>query len=200
MESLDLVEWWSTWSCSRHSLLVQYRLQERLSYMKHNAYIPTKTIGIVSMPFTYKSLEERFWPKVEKTPIGCWNWLASLNGHGYGQFHLSNSQNIAAHIFAYRLVKGNIPKGLELDHLCRNRKCVNPDHLEPVTRKENLIRGKTLVAQNLKRTHCPKGHPYSDENLTNWEKKQGKRSCKTCKNERMNTLNREKHERKWSRT
>lgn len=89
-----------------------------------------------------RSLADRFWEKVEKTET-CWNWTASLNGNGYGQFALETWPLVlrGAHRIAYLLVVGPIPEGLDLDHLCRNRRCVNPAHLEPVTRQVNLRRG-----------------------------------------------------------
>jgi hypothetical protein len=93
---------------------------------------------------------ERFWPKVNKTgPIPeahpelgpCWIWTSARFGTGYGSFSLPGGIRIGAHCFSYNIAKGLIPKGLELDHLCRIHHCVNPEHLEPVTRRENTIRG-----------------------------------------------------------
>jgi len=75
-------------------------------------------------------------------------------------------------------VNGPIPEGLDLDHLCRNRWCVNPEHVEPVTRRENLIRGQTTIAQNVSKTHCPAGHAYDETNTYYYR---GMRQCRICR-------------------
>lgn len=120
---------------------------------------------------TRPTREERFWAKVEKTDT-CWTWIASLDGRGYGQFDHQRSHRVS-----YELLVGPIPEGLVLDHLCRNKRCVNPDHLEPVTHLENLRRGTPGSAHNTRKTHCPKGHEYTPENT---RVKDGKRNCKAC--------------------
>lgn len=85
---------------------------------------------------------QRFWEKVDKTRT-CWIWTGALDQNGYGKFRYmeKNRSSAYAHRVAYELVKGEIPDGLHLDHLCRTRSCVNPDHLEPVTQRENNLRG-----------------------------------------------------------
>lgn len=121
---------------------------------------------------------ERFWSKVD-TGGRCWIWLASVSPSGYGKFRLSDPRRlVAAHRFAYELEVGPIPEGLDLDHLCRNRGCVNPAHLEPVTRSENVRRGTKgrLV------THCPQGHEYDEANT--YVSPQGLRHCRRCRRER----------------
>lgn len=90
------------------------------------------------------TVTERFWPKVERVEDGCWLWTASLTGDGYGRISLGGKFGPMglAHRVAYELLVGPIPEGLELDHLCRVRRCVNPEHLEPVTHAENVRRAQ----------------------------------------------------------
>lgn len=119
----------------------------------------------------------RFWRNVEKTE-GCWLWLGWLTEEGgYGRFRYDRGR-VVAHRFAYELLVGPIPPGLELDHLCRTRRCVNPAHLEPVTHRENTLRGISPAARHAIKTHCPQAHPY-DETNTRWY--QGRRYCIACK-------------------
>ena len=95
---------------------------------------------------------------------GCWNWRAGKTGAGYGAIKISG-RTLGAHRVAYELSSGkSIPEKMEIDHLCRNRACVNPEHLEVVTAKENILRGTCPAAFNSKKIHCPMGHPYSKEN------------------------------------
>lgn len=119
---------------------------------------------------------ERFWSKVDKNgPNGCWVWTAGTL-LGYGQFR--GSAETYAHRWAYVALVGPIPEGLQLDHLCRNRACCNPAHLEPVTRKENILRGESPIAQNKRKMVCKNGHPLVPGNLTN--RSNGVRQCATC--------------------
>lgn len=132
-----------------------------------------------SKGFRYPLLE-RFWSKVEKTDY-CWEWKAAKTPKGYGQFNIDKVV-LRAHRVAYELVVGPIPDGLTIDHLCRNPSCVNPDHLEPVTNRENTLRGSNFIAQHAKKTHCPHGHEYTEENT--YRKPRGGRECLTCKRRR----------------
>jgi hypothetical protein len=117
---------------------------------------------------------------------GCWIWMKSIGTNGYGKtWH--NNKTALAHRVAWIITEGEISNELELDHLCRVRSCINPQHLEPVTPKENLsrspligLRGAPVHHRN--KTHCPKGHPYSGENLY-LSPKSGGRVCKICKSE-----------------
>ena len=124
--------------------------------------------------------EERFWPKVNKTD-SCWLWTASKSSDGYGGFRLAGKM-VRAHRFAYELLVGPIPDGLELDHLCRVRECVNPKHLEAVTLQENIRRGNT-GKNNGNKTHCPQGHEYTEANI--YITPEGKRHCRECGRIRM---------------
>lgn len=121
------------------------------------------------------SVEQRFWAKVNKTET-CWFWTATLNNRGYGEFGRFG----LAHRYAYELLVGPIPIGLTLDHLCRQPACVRPDHLEPVTLRENVLRGKGWSGRNAIKTHCPQGHPYDEVN-TRWYRNQ--RNCRVCSRE-----------------
>mgnify|MGYP001599849985 CR=1 FL=1 len=134
---------------------------------------------------------QNFWAKVDKNgPVPdyaphlgpCWIWTAFIRSAGYA--HVSwDGQTRDGHLIAYELTIGPVPEGLELDHLCRVRRCVNPLHLEPVTRAENLRRSPiTFVAINLAKTHCPQGHPYDEANT--YRTRDGGRVCRACKRER----------------
>ena len=117
----------------------------------------------------------RFWSKVSKTN-SCWLWIACLDRDGYGQFRVGKKVR-QAHIVAYELVTGVVPPELQLDHLCRNRACVRPDHLEAVTKLVNDLRGMSPMAVNARKTCCPQGHPYAGKNLLVTG---GIRKCRIC--------------------
>lgn len=145
-------------------------------------------------------VDERFWGKVNKDghipahrpELGpCWEWTASRPA-GYGHFAL-NGRPVQAHRFAYEALIGPIPAGLDLDHLCRVRRCVNPAHLEPVTRGVNVLRGEGLSAKQARQTHCKRGHPFDAENTHVGAN--GKRYCRICQHERNKQRNRKRSER-----
>lgn len=106
----------------------------------------------------------------------CWDCLNTKAGNGYFQVQLDNKV-VRAHRMSYEMFVGDIPEGLVIDHLCRNPACVNPDHLEVVTNKENILRGVGLTAQNSKKTHCLRGHPYDAANTRVGKKG---RDCRAC--------------------
>jgi hypothetical protein len=122
---------------------------------------------------------------------GCWEWTGSKD-HGYGSIHFRGKM-IRAHRAAWRLWFGLIPNGLELDHLCRNRACVNPAHLEPVSHRENTLRGTAPVSENAAKTHCSNGHEFTPENTG--RNKDGSRYCKSCLRERSSARRRREAER-----
>ena len=132
----------------------------------------------------------RFEAKIDRSGE-CWLWRSTLDAHGYGRFGVAGAtrrewRTFLAHRVSYETYVGPIPEGLDLDHLCRVRECVNPDHLEPVTRSENLRRSPRMGDASLAKTHCPSGHGYTAENTR--VSKSGARNCRTCERAR----NREK--------
>jgi len=132
----------------------------------------------------WPSVAERVWAKVDKNgPVfrdlgPCWIWLGKQQTKGYGQVHVAGRWALV-HRLTYEWAKGPIPPGLQPDHLCRHRPCVNPDHLEAVTGIVNKLRGDTMNVRHGKKTHCPRGHPYSGTNLY-VAPRVGFRMCRTC--------------------
>lgn len=125
---------------------------------------------------------ERFEESYTPEPnTGCWLWLKYVNEGGYGQSYL-NGRLVYAHRMAWEIYRGPIPVGMQIDHVCRVRSCVNPEHLRVVTQRTNLVENSTgLAARNIAKTHCLRGHPLSGENLL--ARRVG-RGCRTCFNAR----------------
>lgn len=143
-------------------------------------------------------VRERFWSKVEKTE-SCWFWTDALS-HGYGTFW-NGERSVRVHRYAWEELRGEIPKGLVIDHLCRNRHCVNPDHLEPVTDRVNVLRGVGITAINATKTHCIHGHEFTRENTRMVPGKSDipERLCVLCRRESQHQFDlrrRDKPERK----
>jgi len=138
------------------------------------------------MPYklNYKGTEEnRFVRKIVRQASGCWLWSGSLDEKGYGYFRLAGpettAKNVRAHRWAWQRINGPVPAGLELDHKCRNRNCVRPSHIEPVTHLENMRRGRWAMT-----THCVNGHPLSGDNLR-VDRRRGQRCCRACEKLRV---------------
>lgn len=133
----------------------------------------------------------RFWPKVDKNgPNGCWLWTAARqSSNGYGRFGISRGIVRFAHRVVWEMERGPIPDGYEIDHLCRNTSCVNPDHLEPVPPRTNKRRSLSWAGINARKTHCPKGHEYTAANTV--VSKRGERSCRRCSTDASNQRGRD---------
>ena len=121
----------------------------------------------------------RFTKKIKLCDSGCREWQAQIGNHGYGVFYAQN-KCMLAHRYSYEATLNDIPAGYQIDHLCKNRKCVNPEHLEPVTQTENIARGN--AGKYLKdKTHCRNGHEYAGENLLIVNNGKS-RACRICVN------------------
>lgn len=124
------------------------------------------------------SESERFWSKVNKTGF-CWLWTAGCYGkyRKYGSFYIGNRKSIPAHRWSYEHTYGPIPEDYVIDHLCRNTLCVNPEHLEAITNRENILRGISPAGMQSRQTECKHGHDLSDAHIL----KDGRRECRTCR-------------------
>src|SRR5882757_2009475 len=123
-----------------------------------------------------KNTIQDFWDKVEMTKT-CWNWTAG-KVDGYGVFKIGGTDK-KAHRVAYEAVVGPIPEGMCIDHLCRNRACVYPLHMEVVTWRQNIHRGQGIAAKNRAKTHCKRGHEFTLSNT--YRTAMGGRGCRQCK-------------------
>jgi len=123
---------------------------------------------------------ENFLPKINVVESGCWIWTAAKNTDGYGYFY-TNSKTVRCSRFIYEYYYGQICPDLVIDHLCRNRACVDPLHLELVTNQVNILRGIGITALNSKKTHCPQGHEYDKINTYHYVfRGNPSRRCKEC--------------------
>lgn len=115
--------------------------------------------------------------------VGCIEWKKYIDSNGYGKMRLSSPRaNEGAHRVSYKTFVGEIPAGMVLDHLCRNRACINPAHLEVVTQRENTLRGIGPTAKHAMATHCPRGHPFDEKNTYVLTGKKRGRHCRLCHN------------------
>lgn len=128
----------------------------------------------------------RFWSRIDRRgPDECWEWIGAVTDNGYGRFSPRINgvmHRQMAHRVSYEALVGAIPEGLVLDHLCRNRRCVNPTHLEPVTQLENVMRGRGVGVLNAAKSHCIDGHEFTLANT--YVTKRGKRHCRACQRRR----------------
>ena len=132
------------------------------------------------MTFGDDRLPERFWAKVSVQMDGCWVWTGALNQCGYGNFKHPFSK--LAHRVSYRMLRGSIDAGLVLDHLCRVRSCVNPEHLRAVTHADNMLApgSQWPAAIHATKTKCPRGHRLDPPNLVASNFRSGRRACLAC--------------------
>lgn len=122
-------------------------------------------------------IQFRIKSRVSVGSKGCWNWNGYIDRDGYGRFSVNGKQD-TVHRISFAAFGGIIPQGLQLDHLCRNRRCCNPKHLEPVTKKENTLRGTSFSAVNARKTHCDHGHAFDDRNT--YRHGGRRRQCRKC--------------------
>lgn len=128
--------------------------------------------------------DERFWTKAQQADNSdCWQWIGRKTGEGYGQFYLVCTKDeqllTGAHRYAYTALRSEIPSGLVIDHLCRNRACVNPWHMEPVPQQVNVLRSQPYIERP---ELCPQGHRFTETNT--YRTPRGHRRCKTCNRDR----------------
>jgi len=129
------------------------------------------------MRLAHNWLSSRLFPKFDvSTDLECWIWTGAVSSAGYGVVQWDGRVRLA-HRVIYELVNGELRDGLTVDHLCRNRACVNPSHLEAVTQRENVLRGESPAAENAIKSHCIRGHEFSESNTYHV---QGSRRCREC--------------------
>lgn len=133
-----------------------------------------KEFGIVRGNQVIRDSKEYILSRIKVDENGCWNYPYSLQTNGYARI-----QGEYAHRASYEIFKSRIPEGLTIDHLCKNKICVNPQHMEAVTAVENTMRSSAIPATNARKTHCMRGHPFSGNNLLVYA---GKRQCRICLN------------------
>lgn len=127
-----------------------------------------------------KTLRERLLAKaIINRETGCWEWAGRGTPNGYGHIRTGGGKRQMVHRVSYEMTYGPIPEGLDLDHLCRVRRCLNPAHLEAVTHRVNTLRGQTVTAANAAKTHCYNDHEFTPENT--YIEPTGERRCRTCR-------------------
>jgi len=183
-QQLTLQETADYYGCSREVIrarMVEFGIKRRTRTLALQTQRSRDKMSSIMVVLKHRDNEEavsRFSSKYIVSENGCWEW----RGHtckGYGGFSFQGKE-IQAHCFSYEYFKGPIPKGLHLDHLCRNRKCINPDHLEPVTPRENLRRGESPNWKTNREGRCKHGHDMSNPKI----RKNGTKTCRECANQR----------------
>jgi predicted nucleic acid-binding Zn ribbon protein len=151
-----------------------------------------------AIPYLTPKQEERFWAKVAVPyqPSCCWEWQSACHSTGYARLSIRGVCLLAYRV-SYTLLIGRIPAGMTIDHLCRNRKCVNPDHLQPVSLANNIYRGYNPPAMARRQTHCKHGHAFTPENTHVGISSNGKerRRCRKCDAEKCRRMRVRRHER-----
>lgn len=127
-------------------------------------------------PFVDADPDDAFWARVRLNANGCWEWVGVVS-RGYGFFHRKGIRRVA-HRWLYQRIIRTLADEETLDHLCRNRRCVNPDHLEPVSSVENVMRGESPWAKRARQTHCHRGHEFTFANT--YISSRGTRICRAC--------------------
>lgn len=141
-----------------------------------------------------KTPQQRFAERYTINPItGCWNWMGSINGKGYAYLWVPDEirnekrpgkgRTLQAYRLGWVWKYGPVPRGSDLHHICQNTICVNPDHLEVITRSDHMRKADTICGKNLLKTQCPKGHPYDKENTYTPPNRKA-RFCRRCERER----------------
>ena len=131
------------------------------------------------------TLPSRIWNQVQPTPDSCWFWLGPKHTHGYGLTTIDGRTRYA-HRVMYENAIGPIPSGLQIDHLCEEKSCVNPEHLEAVTPYENCVRSEGTAKRGATQTHCKRGHEFTAENTYRPSTHPRRKECRTCKRNRTN--------------
>ena len=170
-----LVEQYINNKKSAYQIRKEYGISIDLIYYWLKKYqIPRRKVGKIML-----SMKQKIESHISIIPDGCWNWtgkISKITGYGHVGF---NYKTYLAHRLSYIVYKGSIPEGMVIDHLCRNRKCVNPLHLEAVSLKENILRGNSLPAYKARQIHCIRRHILLGANL--YITPDGRRQCKTCR-------------------
>lgn len=162
-----------------HRFCLECRRQRTIK-AREKARSLSAEVGRPEWPEFTSELISKFWSKIDKSP-SCWLWSSrTKNADGYGRFTVRqypHTWQLPSHRVSWKLLRGDIPEGLVLDHICRVHLCVNPEHLRVVTDHENLLAGIAPAAINARKTHCKRGHPFDEENTRRDAKG---RHCRTC--------------------